>query len=73
MNLSYQLIGLAAFIVISISYWKKKKEKILFFQIISYILYTIHFYLLNALSGAIMDAVGIIGLIFIYYKDKKNI
>jgi hypothetical protein len=73
MNILIQAIGLIAFIIVALSYWQKEKANILVLQIISYVVYAIHYYLLGGISGAIINIAGTIGLIVIYYKDKKNI
>jgi hypothetical protein len=73
MNWGIQSIGLLAFIIVALSYWQKSKVKILIIQIISYIIYALHYYLLGGLSGTIINIAGTLGLLVIFYKDRKNI
>ena len=46
-----QLIGIIAWLLIVFSYYRKNTDKILYFQIISTILWCIHYFLLGAYSG----------------------
>ena len=68
-----QGIGAIAFCALSLSYFKKEKKQILFIQIIAYIFFTIHFYLLNGITGAICNFIGLITLITIYIFDKYKL
>ena len=65
-----QVIGAVAFTLLSISYYKKEKEKILFYQILAYIVFTIHYYMLGGLTGAMCNLLGLISLVIIYLFDK---
>ena len=65
-----QIVGAIAFILLSISYYKKEKDKILFYQILSYIMFTIHYYMLGGLTGAMCNFIGLIAFIIIYIFDK---
>lgn len=71
MNIFIQLIGFLAWIIITLSYWQKKKKILVIMQIIAQTLYAIHFYMLDGMSGALSNIVGIIGLLLIYIK-KEN-
>jgi len=68
-----QLIGAIAYILLSRSYFKKERREILFMQIFAYVFFTIHYYLLNGITGAICNVVGLASLIslFIFDKGKK--
>lgn len=46
-----QLIGIVAWLLILLSYYRKNTNKILVFQIISNILWCLHYFLLGAYSG----------------------
>ena len=72
MSLLIQLLGIIAWILITISYWQKKKINLLIIQLIAYLLYALHFYLLDGLSGALCNLAGIIILFLLYIKEKKN-
>jgi hypothetical protein len=51
----------------------KNKDKILFIEILAYIFFTIHYYLLSGISGAICNLIGVISLIVIYIFDKYKL
>ena len=68
-----QIIGAIAFITLTLSYYKKNKKEILFLQIVSYILFSIHFYLLSGITGALCNFIGLFALIAIYLLDKYNL
>ena len=65
-----QLIGAIGYGTIAYSYYKQNKKDILFIQIISYIFFTVHYYLLGGLTGAICNILGLFGFILIYLFDK---
>lgn len=50
-----QIIGGIAFVFLFISYFMKKKDNILFFQIISYLIFAIHYFLLGAFTGSLLE------------------
>lgn len=68
-----QLIGAMGFITLDISYHKKKKKDILLIEIISYLLFSIHFYLLNGITGSICNLIGMFALILIYLIEKYKL
>ena len=68
-----QLIGAIGYGLLALSYFKKEKKEILSMQIIAYIMFTIHYYLLNGLAGAICNLIGLFALITIYLFDKYKI
>lgn len=68
-----QFIGAIGYTLLGISYFKKKKDQILYMQIISYIFFTIHYYLLNGITGAICNFVGLFALVVIYLIDKYKL
>lgn len=68
-----QFIGAIGYTLLALSYFKKEKREILFIQIISYIMFTIHYYLLSGLTGAICNFVGLLSLITIYIFDKYKL
>ena len=67
-----QIIGGIGYAILATSYYKKEKKKILFMQIISYIMFTIHYYLLSGITGAICNLIGLFALITIYVFEKYN-
>jgi hypothetical protein len=70
-----QLIGILAFCIVVLSFYNKNPKTIIAYQILSNFTYTVHYFLLGALSGAFTSLVGIfrnIGLIKIKnYEGKK--
>jgi len=71
-NLLIQLLGIVAWLIVTVSYWQKKKINLIIMQIIAYILYATHFYLLDGLAGALCNIAGIIILFLLYIKEKSN-
>ena len=65
-----QIIGGIGYTILAASYYKKEKKKILFMQIIAYIMFTIHYYLLSGITGAICNLIGLFALITIYVFEK---
>ena len=68
-----QFIGGIGYSTLAASYYKKEKRQILFMQIIAYIMFTIHYYLLSGITGAICNAVGLFALLVIYIFDKYKL
>ena len=67
-----QAIGALGFIFLGLSYHKKDKTHILIMQIFSYIFFTIHFYLLDGITGAICNLIGFVSLITIFIFEKNK-
>ena len=65
-----QIIGAIAFATLAASYYKKEKKSILFMHIIAYIMFTIHYYLLSGVTGAICNVIGLFALLSIYISEK---
>lgn len=72
-----QLIGAIGYLLMSFSFFKKKKKQILFFQIFAYIGFAIHYTLLNAPTGSACNILGLVAIILLYFfsddKDKKEL
>lgn len=69
-----QLIGLLGFCILVLSFYKKETVTILMYQITSNFAYTVHYFLLGALSGAFCSLIGMIrNIIFIKFNNKKII
>ena len=68
-----QGIGAIGYTTLALSYFKKKKRDILFIEIIAYIFFTIHYYLLNGVTGAVCNLIGLFALITIYLFDKYKL
>ena len=68
-----QVIGAIGYSTLALSYFKKEKKQILFMQIIAYIFFTIHYYLLNGITGALCNLIGLFALVTIYFFDKYKL
>ena len=68
-----QGIGAIAYSILSLSYYKKEKQQILYMQIIAYMLFSIHYYLLSGVTGAICNVIGLMALLVIYLFEKYNL
>ena len=67
-----QIIGGIGYALLTASYYKKEKKEILFMQIFAYLTFTIHFYLLSGITGAICNLIGLFALITIYLFEKNK-
>lgn len=70
-NIFIQLIGLLAWLILFSSYYRKDTNKILLFHIIAMLIYSIHYFLLEAYSGLFICIVELI-CDFLYYKTDKD-
>lgn len=67
-----QLIGLLAFCILVLSYYKKKPITILMYQITSNFVYAVHYFLLGGISGAFNCVISIIrNIVLIRVKNNK--
>lgn len=66
-----QLVGILAWLMLILSYYRKDTNRILVFQIIGTILYCLHYYLLGAYSGLFICAFEVI-FDYGYYKTNKD-
>ncbi len=66
-----QLIGIIAWLLIVISYYRKNTNKILVFQIISTVLWCLHYFLLGAYSGLFICIFEVIRD-SLYYKTDED-
>ena len=75
MNLYFifiQIIGFLAWGILAISYYRKDTDHILVFQVISTILFCLHYLLLNAYSGLLICIYEVIRDYSYYKTDKDN-
>lgn len=72
MNIFIQLIGFVAWILIATSYYTKNRKNFIILQLISYILYSIHLYILGGFTGALANICGIITMFLILIKEKSK-
>lgn len=67
-----QIIGFCAMISAMICFQQKDRKRILMWQIILTVLWTVHFILLNNPTGAALNASQVIRSIIYYNKDNHN-
>lgn len=69
-----QLIGILAFCVLVLSFYRKEPRMIIAYQILSNFAYAVHYLLLGALSGAYTSFIGIFrNIAFLKVKKSKNV
>ncbi|MBQ9018866.1 MAG: YgjV family protein [Bacilli bacterium] len=72
-----QFIGLIGYSTLGFSYFKKNKKDILLIQIFAYIMFILHYQLLNAITGSVCNLLGLIAFVLIYLfdalKKKKKV
>jgi len=66
-----QIFGIIAVILGFCIYQVKDAKKILLVQILTSAVFCIHYGLIGALSGFVLNAVGIVRSGVFYYRDKK--
>lgn len=66
-----QIVGFIAMAIIVASYQQKTHKKILVFQMISGLLFTVHYVLLGAYTGAVMNLLGAFRSLIYSKRDKK--
>lgn len=69
-----QGVGFLAWLVWLLSYWNKSKKKILLWQVGSGMLYVLHYLLLSAKSGVLMQLIGVFREMGFYFAktDKQE-
>ena len=69
-----QLIGVLAFLIYVLSFYRKTPKMILIYQIVGNFAYAMHYFLLGALSGAFINFVGMFrNISLMNVKKFKNI
>ena len=69
-----QLIGLLAFCILVLSFYKKEPTTILTYQITANFAYSVHYFLLGGLTGAFISFINIIrNIAFIKFNNKRII
>ena len=71
-NLFVQSIALVALAVFAISFHSKTRSRILFVNTVSLIIWTVHFSLLHAWSGVILEILNILITIFFIFREKDK-
>jgi hypothetical protein len=69
-----QIIGAAGYLLLAYSFFKEKKKQILYIQILAYLCFTIHYFLIDAITGTICNIIGGLALVLIYFfsNDEKK-
>ena len=70
MELVAQIIGVFAMLFNIWSYQQKSQKYIIALQLVGSALFTVHFFMLNAYMGALLNAVGIVRAIVFLHKGK---
>lgn len=66
-----QIVGVCALISSTLSFQLKTRKQILIAQLITVVLFSVHFAMLGAVTGAAMNATSIVRNIVFYNRDKK--
>ena len=66
-----QLMGLIAVVLGFVSFQMRTQKQLLVVQIATTIAFCIHYYLIGATSGLMMNLLGIVRNLAYYHKDKK--
>ncbi|MBE7035314.1 MAG: YgjV family protein [Ruminococcaceae bacterium] len=66
-----QILGIAAFCFSVLTYQQNTHKRIVAMQLLAGTCFTIHFYLLSAYTGALLNAIGVIRSLVYICKDKK--
>lgn len=69
MKLLAQTIGIVAMTFNIFSYQQKKQVGVLFFQLIGSVLFTVHFFMMKAYTGGLMNAIGIVRAVVFLKRD----
>ena len=69
-NLAAQLVGVVALLIIIVSYQFNDRKHIVFLQFFSGIFFSIHYLMLGAATGGIINIIGVIRAAVYYYKGK---
>ena len=73
MELAAQIVGFCGTAGLFISYQQNTKNRILLFQIIGITMFTLHFFLLSAWSGCMMNLLGIGRALLYAYTEQKGL
>lgn len=75
MNILAQVVGTLAIVVFAISPHQKTKKKVLFFNIVSSLLYALQYLLLGAFSAVATNVIGTVKnqVFYMYEKKEKDI
>ncbi len=66
-----QTFGILGFILSIITFQQNEHKRIVTMQFLANTCFAIHFYMLGAFTGAVLNAIGIVRSFVYYHKDKK--
>lgn len=66
-----QTIGIIAMVVAICSFQQRTQKKIVMFQFVSSILFSTHFFMIGAVTGGILNAIGIVRAAIFSKRDTK--
>lgn len=66
-----QVLGYAALILAIISFQKNTPKGMIVFQLLANILFTVHFFMLGAITGAALNMMSAVRSVIYYNSDKK--
>ena len=69
-EIATQIVGIFAMAFNIWSYQQKQQRFIIALQLVGSLLFTVHFFMLGAYMGGLLNAVGMIRAIVFLYKDK---
>ena len=67
-----QIIGFIGFFLLGISNIKKNRKDIIIFQILSSFFFSVHYFLLKAMTASILNIIGIFRGLTFYNKNRSN-
>lgn len=67
-----QIVGIIGFIFLGISNLVKTRKKIILFQVLSCLIFSIHYFLLGAMTASILNLIGVLRGIMFYNKKENN-
>ncbi|MBR5236903.1 MAG: YgjV family protein [Clostridia bacterium] len=66
-----QILGIFGFILSVLTYQQNTHKRIVAVQLAAGICFTTHFYLIEAYTGALLNAIGVLRSLVYLFKDKK--
>ena len=66
-----QILGILGFIFSVISFQQNTQKRIVFMQFLANVSFTIHFYMIGAYTGSILNGIAILRSFVYCFKDKK--
>ncbi len=67
-----QAVGIVAFLVSLIRYFMRKKKDIIKLSIICYIIYIVHYFMINAIAGSFSLIVSLVRDIYLYQREMHH-